>query len=63
MLGINGLGRIGRLILRGSFEIPRGINVAVVNDPFMDPKYLKYSSSLGLLTDHLVKEFGNSKVV
>lgn len=42
MLGINGLGRIGRLILRSTFEIPRGINVAVVNDPFMDPKYLKY---------------------
>ncbi len=42
MLGINGLGRIGRLILRSTFEIPKGLNVAVVNDPFMDPKYLKY---------------------
>lgn len=42
MLGINGLGRIGRLILRSTFEIPKGMNVAVVNDPFMDPKYLKY---------------------
>ena len=42
MLGINGLGRIGRLILRASFENPRRINVGVVNDPFMDPKYLKY---------------------
>ena len=42
MLGINGLGRIGRLVLRSSFENPRGLNVAVVNDPFMDPKYLKY---------------------
>ena len=42
MIGINGLGRIGRLILRATFELPRGINVAAVNDPFMDPKYLKY---------------------
>jgi len=42
MIGINGLGRIGRLILRASFEIPRGIAVTCVNDPFMDPKYLRY---------------------
>jgi glyceraldehyde 3-phosphate dehydrogenase len=42
MLGINGLGRIGRLILRSTFENPRGLSVSVVNDPFMDPKYLKY---------------------
>jgi glyceraldehyde 3-phosphate dehydrogenase len=42
MLGINGLGRIGRLVLRSTFENPRGINVSVVNDPFMDAKLLKY---------------------
>ena len=42
MLGINGLGRIGRLILRSTFENPKGISVTAVNDPFMDPKYLKY---------------------
>lgn len=42
MIGINGLGRIGRLILRSTFELPKGINVAAVNDPMMDAKYLKY---------------------
>ena len=42
MIGINGLGRIGRLALRAIYEVPRGLNVTAVNDPFMDPKYLKY---------------------
>lgn len=42
MIGINGLGRIGRLVLRASFENPRGLSISAVNDPFMDPKYLKY---------------------
>lgn len=42
MLGINGLGRIGRLVLRSTFENPKGLNVACVNDPMMDAKYLKY---------------------
>jgi glyceraldehyde 3-phosphate dehydrogenase len=42
MIGINGLGRIGRLVLRAAFENPRGLTISAVNDPFMDPKYLKY---------------------
>ena len=42
MIGINGLGRIGRLILRASFENPNGQKVTAVNDPFMEPKDLRY---------------------
>lgn len=42
MIGINGLGRIGRLILRASFENPKGLTVAAVNDPFMRPEDLRY---------------------
>lgn len=42
MIGINGLGRIGRLILRSTFEIPKGLSVSAVNDPFMDVKSLRY---------------------
>ena len=42
MIGINGLGRIGRLILRASFENPTGQQVKVVNDPFMGPQELRY---------------------
>ena len=42
MIGINGLGRIGRLVLRATYEVPKGLNVTAVNDPFMDNKALKY---------------------
>lgn len=42
MLGINGLGRIGRLVLRASFENPTGQQITAVNDPFMDPNTLRY---------------------
>lgn len=42
MIGINGLGRIGRLVLRASFENPRGVDITTVNDPFMKPEDLRY---------------------
>jgi glyceraldehyde 3-phosphate dehydrogenase len=42
MIGINGLGRIGRLVLRASFENPRGIDIVTVNDPMMKPDEFRY---------------------
>ena len=42
MIGINGFGRIGRLILRSTFENPKGLRVTAVNDPFMDVKAFSY---------------------
>lgn len=42
MIGINGLGRIGRLVLRASFENPRGLKISAVNDPMMKPEDLRY---------------------
>ena len=42
MIGINGLGRIGRLVLRASFESPKGLDITCVNDPFLDIKGLEY---------------------
>lgn len=41
-LGINGFGRIGRMVLRASLEKPRGVEVVAVNDPFLDPAYMVY---------------------
>lgn len=38
--GINGFGRIGRLVLRNC--IAKGIQVVAVNDPFLDPDYMAY---------------------
>ena len=42
MIGINGLGRIGRLVLRASFECPKGLNISCINDPFLDLEGLQY---------------------
>ena len=40
-VGINGFGRIGRLVFRASVTNPN-IEVLGINDPFIDPKYMEY---------------------
>jgi len=40
-VGINGFGRIGRLVCRAAFEHP-DIEVVAVNDPFIDLDYMVY---------------------
>ncbi|HIW48020.1 MAG TPA: type I glyceraldehyde-3-phosphate dehydrogenase [Firmicutes bacterium] len=40
-VGINGFGRIGRLVLRASLT-KDDIKVVAVNDPFLDPEYMAY---------------------
>ena len=40
-LGINGFGRIGRLITRISQDFD-GVEVVAINDPFLSPDYAKY---------------------
>jgi len=39
-IGINGFGRIGRLVTRVALE--RGFEVVAINDPFIDPEYMVY---------------------
>lgn len=39
-IGINGYGRIGRLVLRAAFA--KGVDVVAINDPFVDLEYLVY---------------------
>jgi len=49
-VGINGFGRIGRIVLRNAIQHD-DIQVVAVNDPFIDPKYavymFKYDSAHG----------------
>jgi len=49
-VGINGFGRIGRIVFRNAIQHP-DIEIVAVNDPFIDPKYavymLKYDSTHG----------------
>ena len=40
-IGINGFGRIGRLVFRAAASGTKG-QVLAVNDPFMDVDYLMY---------------------
>lgn len=40
-VGINGFGRIGRLVMRASFE-REDIDVVAINDPFIDLEYMRY---------------------
>jgi len=39
-IGINGFGRIGRLVFRCALE--KGVPVAAINDPFIPPEYMVY---------------------
>ena len=48
-VGINGFGRIGRLVLRAALE--KGVEVVAINDPFIPLDYMiymfKYDSTHG----------------
>ncbi|KAG6004110.1 glycerol-3-phosphate dehydrogenase [Claviceps maximensis] len=57
-VGINGFGRIGRIVFRNAVEHAE-IEVVAVNDPFIDPEYaaymLKYDSSHGIFKGEVEK--------
>ena len=63
-IGINGFGRIGRLVLRAA--ILKGVEVAAINDPFIEVGYMvymiKYDSTHGRFSGD-VKEEGGQLVV
>lgn len=64
-IGINGFGRIGRLVLRAA--IMKGVEVTAINDPFIEVAYMvymvKYDSTHGRFSGHDVKEEGGQLVV
>jgi len=41
-VGINGFGRIGRLVFRAAMAQPELYEVVGINDPFVDPEYMVY---------------------
>jgi len=66
-LGINGFGRIGRLVFRSAMSQPGGrAAVTAINDPFMDVDYLtyllKYDSVHGQFKGDIEKADGGIKV-
>lgn len=60
-IGINGFGRIGRLVLRAAVE--KGAKVVAVNDPFIGVDYMvylfKYDSTHGRFKGTVTAEGGN----
>jgi glyceraldehyde 3-phosphate dehydrogenase len=60
-LGINGFGRIGRLVFRAALQSNKA-EVVAINDPFMDLDYLlyniKYDSVHGRFPHHVEKTNG-----
>jgi len=40
-IGINGFGRIGRLVFRAALNDPK-VEIAGINDPFIDAEYMAY---------------------
>ena len=56
-IGINGFGRIGRLVFRAAAANPNA-QVTAINDPFMDSDYLlyllKYDSVHGKIRPSLI---------
>ncbi|BFZ23869.1 hypothetical protein BsWGS_26908 [Bradybaena similaris] len=63
-VGINGFGRIGRLVLRAALQ--KGVNVVAINDPFIDLDYMvymfKYDSTHGLYKGRVSKNNGKLDV-
>jgi glyceraldehyde 3-phosphate dehydrogenase len=59
-VGINGFGRIGRLVLRACIE--KGVEVLAVNDPFIDVNYMvymfRYDSTHGRFKGEVKQEGG-----
>ncbi|CAH8452488.1 unnamed protein product [Schistosoma turkestanicum] len=64
-VGINGFGRIGRLVLRAAF-LKNTVDVVSVNDPFIDLEYMvymiKYDSTHGRFPGEVSTENGKLKV-
>jgi len=64
-VGINGFGRIGRIVFRNAVELP-DVEVVAVNDPFIEPKYaeymLKYDSTHGIFKGE-IKVDGSDLIV
>jgi len=61
-VGINGFGRIGRIILRNAYQHDE-VDVVAINDPFIEPKYavymFKYDSAHGNFKGEVKEENGN----
>ncbi len=61
-IGINGFGRIGRMVFKAAIEYGYDVDIVAVNDPFIDPEYMvymtKYDTVHGRFPAELASEDG-----
>ncbi|WP_411675875.1 type I glyceraldehyde-3-phosphate dehydrogenase [Caproicibacter sp.] len=55
-IGINGFGRIGRLVFRAAIAQPETFEVVGINDPFIDPDYMVYMVKYDTMHGHFQGE-------
>jgi len=71
LLGINGFGRIGRLVFRAAFDNHKNVNIVAINDPFLPADYLVYmlrydsahgrfNGTIEKVDDHTIKVNGHT---
>jgi glyceraldehyde 3-phosphate dehydrogenase len=64
-VGINGFGRIGRIVFRNAIE-HNDVEIVAVNDPFIEPHYaaymLKYDSTHGRFNGDIKVEGNNLSI-
>ncbi|HCR43422.1 MAG TPA: type I glyceraldehyde-3-phosphate dehydrogenase [Ruminococcaceae bacterium] len=51
-IGINGFGRIGRLVFRAAVSQPETFEILGINDPFIDPDYMVYMVKYDTMHGH-----------
>jgi glyceraldehyde 3-phosphate dehydrogenase len=51
-VGINGFGRIGRLVFRAAVKQPETFEIVGINDPFIDPDYMVYMVKYDTMHGH-----------
>jgi glyceraldehyde 3-phosphate dehydrogenase len=61
-IGINGFGRIGRMVFKAALENEYDVEIVAINDPFIDPDYMvymaKYDTVHGRFPGELSSELG-----
>lgn len=51
-VGINGFGRIGRLVFRAAMAQPETFEIVGINDPFIDVDYMVYMTKYDTMHGH-----------
>lgn len=66
-IGINGFGRIGRMVLRAALSRPDRVEVVAVNDPFISPDYMayqfKYDSTQGTFKGTVTSDVDRNQLI